>query len=131
MYLCGSKLLMIKLFVVGFPREMDEMGLAQMFGPHGDIDILTIVRDKMTRQSKGFGFIHMKTAEGAQAAIEALDGLTIGDRQLEVRIAEDKPASAPKFKPQKRFSPQPNRYSASSGQNNTNDFKKKRPRLSK
>ncbi|TWR24610.1 hypothetical protein FPZ42_16060 [Mucilaginibacter achroorhodeus] len=100
---------MTKLFVVGFPREMDEMSLAQLFGPHGDIDILTIVRDKFTKQSKGFGFIHMKDAEGAQMAIEALDGKEFGDRKLEVRIAEEKPAPVNGNRaPQKRFPPRTN-----------------------
>ncbi|QXV65279.1 hypothetical protein INP83_19745 [Mucilaginibacter sp. 21P] len=100
---------MTKLFVVGFPREMDEMSLAQLFGPHGDIDILTIVRDKFTKQSKGFGFIHMKDAEGAQMAIEALDGKEFGDRKLEVRIAEEKPAPVNGNRAsQKRFPPRTN-----------------------
>ena len=107
---------MTKLFVVGFPREMDEMALAQLFGPHGDIDILTIVRDKFTKQSKGFGFIHMKDAEGAQLAIEALDGKEFGDRKLEVRIAEDKPAPVNGNRaPQKRFPPRNNNYGNNSG----------------
>ena len=107
---------MTKLFVVGFPREMDEMTLAQLFGPHGDIDILTIVRDKFTKQSKGFGFIHMKDAEGAQLAIEALDGKEFGDRKLEVRIAEDKPAPVNGNRaPQKRFPPRNNSYGNSGG----------------
>jgi RNA recognition motif-containing protein len=118
-------LLMIKLFVVGFPREMDEMQLAQLFGPHGDIELLTIVRDKFTQHSKGFGFVQMKDAEGAQLAIEALDGMTFGDRKLEVRIAEEKtlpspirrPVSMPRYQPKQ---PQPIAVE-----------KKKRPRLSK
>ncbi|MBD1384375.1 RNA-binding protein [Mucilaginibacter rigui] len=118
---------MIKLFVVGFPREMDEMQLAQLFGPHGDIELLTIVRDKFTLQSKGFGFVQMKDMEGAQLAIEALDGMAFGDRTLEVRIAEDKPAPAPSRRPaamprynQQQQPPKP-----------VLAEKKKRPRLSK
>lgn len=81
---------MIKLFVVGFPREMDEIQLAQLFAPYGDVDLLTIVRDKLTQLSKGFGFVHMRDAEGAKAAIEALNGTAIGDRTLEVRLADEK-----------------------------------------
>jgi RNA recognition motif-containing protein len=80
---------MTKLFAVGFPREMDEMQLAQLFGPYGDIILLTIARDKISGKSKGFGFIQMDDA-GARQAIDALNGHAFGDRQLEVRIAEDK-----------------------------------------
>jgi RNA recognition motif-containing protein len=129
-----SILLMIKLFVVGFPREMDEMQLAQLFGPHGDIELLTIVRDKLTRNSKGFGFIQMKDAEGAQLAIEALDGMTFGDRTLEVRVAEDKPATAPPRRPSSapRYQQQASRYPPQQQQERPMVAeKKKRPRLSK
>jgi RNA recognition motif-containing protein len=108
---------MTKLFAVGFPRNLDEMQLAQIFAPYGDIELLTIVRDKFTLESKGFGFIHMKTAAGAQEAIQALNGTTFGDRQMEVRLADDKePTPAkPIYKPvAKTKIPEP---------------KKKRPRL--
>ena len=37
---------MNKLFVVGLPRNMEEMELAQILAPYGDIRLLTIVRDK-------------------------------------------------------------------------------------
>ncbi|MES2061210.1 MAG: RNA-binding protein [Bacteroidota bacterium] len=117
---------MIKLFVVGFPREMDEMQLAQLFGPHGDIELLTIVRDKFTQHSKGFGFVQMKDMEGAQLAIEALDGMAFGDRTLEVRIAEDKPAPVPPVRrpvAMPRHQQQPPQPIAVE--------KKKRPRLSR
>jgi RNA recognition motif-containing protein len=77
---------MTKLFAVGFPRTIDEIGLAQLFAPYGDIELLTIIRDKFTLESKGFGFIHMKTATGAQEAIHALNGTNFGDRQMEVRL---------------------------------------------
>jgi len=81
---------MIKLFVVGFPREMDEIQLAQLFGPYGDIQLLTIARDKISGKSKGFGFIQMNDVKDANKAIEGLNGYAFGDRKLEVRIAEEK-----------------------------------------
>lgn len=108
---------MTKLFAVGFPRDLDEMQLAQLFAPYGDIELLTIVRDKLTLESKGFGFVHMKTATGAQEAVQALNGTTFGDRQMEVRFTEDKeaPPAKPLYKAvQKTKIPEP---------------KKKRPRL--
>ncbi|HZY39391.1 MAG TPA: RNA-binding protein [Mucilaginibacter sp.] len=106
---------MIKLFVVGFPREMDEMELAQLFAPYGDIKLLTIARDQIGGKSKGFGFIQIDD-EGAKQAINALDGYNFGDRKLEVRIAGDKnqPAQKPLFNAGPR---QP--------------IKKKRPRISR
>ena len=110
---------MTKLFAVGFPRTLDEMQLAQLFAPYGDIELLTIVRDKLTLESKGFGFIHMKTETGAQEAMQALNGTTFGDRQMEVRLAEDKePAPA---KPLYRSVPKPGATAQ----------KKKRPRITR
>jgi RNA recognition motif-containing protein len=116
---------MTKLFVVGFPRNMDEIQLAQLFGPYGDIDLLTIVRDKFNGESKGFGFIQMKNPEGASLAIEALDGHPFGDRKMEVRIAVDKeePAKRPAVIQRK-----PATYLPKSDHTYV---KKKRPRLSK
>ena len=110
---------MTKLFVVGFPRSMDEMQLAQLFGPYGDIELLTIVRDQFTRESKSFGFVHMKTEEGAFEAIQALNGKTFGDRHMEVRLAEEK--QVPAIKPKRiKYEPVPKTNLAQ---------KKKRPRL--
>jgi len=111
---------MTKLFAVGFPRNFDEMQLAQLFAPYGDIELLTIVSDKFTFESKGFGFIHMKTETAALDAIQALNGTTIGDRQLEVRFAEEKEKKAP-AKP--IYKPAPKIGAVIE--------KKKRPRLSK
>jgi len=112
-YLC----VMTKLFAVGFPRTLDEIQIAQLFGPYGDIELITIMRDKFTGESKGFGFIHMKTETGALEAIQALNGKTFGDRQMEVRLAEEKEAAPakPVYKPVPKTNNPPQ--------------KKKRPRL--
>jgi len=112
---------MTKLFAVGFPREMDEMQLAQLFGPYGDIHLLTIARDKMSGKSKGFGFIQMDE-EGAQDAIEALNGYAFGTRLLEVRVAEDnqQPVRKPAFKPKSNFD-----------QSVSQPVRKKRPRITR
>lgn len=93
---------MIKLFVGGFPMNITEMELVMMFGLHGDVSTIKIVRDKKTGICKGYAFLEMKDKDGAERAVEALDGSYIGDRMLSVNITEDKPAAqarkpAPKF----------------------------------
>ena len=104
---------MTKLFATGFPRTLDEMQLAQLFDPFGDVELITIVCDKFTRESKGIGFIHMKDENGALQAMQALNGKAFGDREMKIRLVEDKePAPA---KPVSKTSTVP--------------FKKKRPRL--
>ncbi|PJJ84644.1 RNA recognition motif domain-containing protein [Mucilaginibacter auburnensis] len=89
----------VKLFVGGFPLEIDELELAKLFGPHGDISTIKIVRDKKTRICKGYAFIEMSDRTGAEAAAEALDGADMNGKQLTVKINEEtavKPAYAPK-----------------------------------
>ncbi|WP_460678960.1 RNA recognition motif domain-containing protein [Mucilaginibacter koreensis] len=91
---------LVKLFVGGFPLEIDEMELAKLFAPYGDISTIKIVRDKKTRICKGYAFIEMNDRKGAEAAAEALDGTDMNGKQLTVKINEDtaaKPSYAPKF----------------------------------
>jgi RNA recognition motif-containing protein len=114
---------MSKLFAVGFPRDFDELQLAQLFAPYGDIELLTIVRDRTNGESKGYGFIHMKTETGAGAAIQALNGHPFGDRQMEVRLADEKPV------PVRRPVTKPKYVPVRPG--GENPLKKKRPRLSR
>src|ERR1700742_2866664 len=92
---------MIKLFIGGFPLDMDEMGLAQLIAPHGNIEVIKIVRDKKTRIAKGYAFVEMATEDDAVAVMAALDGEPIGDRQLSVKLAAVEPVSpAPRYEKQ-------------------------------
>ncbi|WP_186461749.1 RNA recognition motif domain-containing protein [Mucilaginibacter pallidiroseus] len=95
---------LVKLFVGGFPLEIDELELAKLFAPHGDISTIKIVRDKKTRICKGYAFIEMNDRQGAEAAVEALDGTDMNGKQLTVKINEE-PAAKPSYAP-KAFAPQ-------------------------
>jgi RNA recognition motif-containing protein len=87
---------MIKLFVGGFPLDITELELVMLVSPHGDVDTIKIVRDKKTGTCKGYAFLEMTDKDGAERAVEALDGTAIGDRMLSVKITEDKPVPAKK-----------------------------------
>jgi len=93
---------MTKLFVVGFPRDMDQTELLELFSLHGLVDLVTIVTDKDTGQSLGYGFIHMNDQAGASRAITALNGAEIDDRTISVRVADDKSQPAPPIVKKKR-----------------------------
>jgi RNA recognition motif-containing protein len=82
---------MIKIFFGGFPLEFTELDIAMLVGMHGDISTIKIVRDKKTRICKGYAFVEMTTKEGAQRAVEELDGTKVKGRVLNVKIREDKP----------------------------------------
>lgn len=86
---------MVKLFIVGIPRDMEETELLEIFSAYGQVDSV-IITDKETGKSQGYGFIEMTDQMGADRAITAMDGATIDDRQISVRVADDKRAAPEK-----------------------------------
>lgn len=85
---------MTKLFVGGLPYSIDNNKLNEMFAAFGQVISATVIMDKFTNQSKGFGFVEMANDEDAQKAIKALDGSDYEGRRLGVSVAkprEDKP----------------------------------------
>lgn len=117
---------MIKLFVGGFPMNITELELVMLFGSHGDVSTIKIVRDKKTGNCKGYAFLEMKDEEGAARAVEALDGSYIGERLLSVKVTEEKQAPVKRASPQfkSNFSSQPSYSKVERG----GELKKKRPR---
>jgi len=85
---------LIKLFVGGFPLEIEEIELAKLFAPHGDISTIKIVRDKKTKLCKGYAFIEMNDRAGAEAAAEALNGTMLDGKELTVNINEEPAANS-------------------------------------
>jgi len=118
---------MTKLFVVGFPRDMDKAELLEIFSLHGLVDLITIITDKETGVSQGYGFVHMNDEAGAKRAIAALNGAEIDDRQLSVRIADVK--NEPAAPAQPAYKPvTPSYKAANNGYKGAAPAKKKRPR---
>lgn len=71
--------------------RMDDDELSAAFEPYGQVDSARIIVDRDTGRSKGFGFVEMANREEALAAIEALNGTSIGDRNMTVNEARPKP----------------------------------------
>lgn len=83
-----------KLFVGNVPYQITEDELKSAFSEAGEVESVAIITDKMTGRPRGFVFVEMATDEGAQKAIEIMDGKEIGGRALNVNIAkprEDRP----------------------------------------
>lgn len=57
---------------------------------YGTVNTVTIVTDQNTGESKCYGFVTMTDQAGAQRAIAALDGSSIGERRINVRLTEEK-----------------------------------------
>lgn len=90
---------MTKLFIGGFPLEMDEIELVQLVAPHADILTIKLVRDRKTRICKGYGFIEVPDETHALSAIAALNGTFIGDRELRLnQVPPEAPKPAPVYR---------------------------------
>src|SRR5215212_2423015 len=61
--------------------------LREIFSQAGEVETATVVEDRDTGRSRGFGFVEMATAEGAAAAIEQFNGKEFGGRALTVNEA--------------------------------------------
>lgn len=69
-------------------RDTTETELLALFREHGDVQYCTLVLDKATGKSKGFGFVEMPRAGEAKAAIKALNYRDIGGNRIRVKKAE-------------------------------------------
>jgi RNA recognition motif-containing protein len=79
-----------RIFVGNLPFSATEDQLRQLFAPHGEVSSVSIVKDKFTDRSRGFAFVEMATAESANAAITALAGHSMDNRQLTINVARER-----------------------------------------
>jgi len=73
-----------KLFVGGIPYSLQQEEMNELFAQCGEVVSATIVRDKFTNQSRGFGFVEMATEEQAEEAIKKLNNTQLGGRTIVV-----------------------------------------------
>jgi len=83
---------MKKIFVGNLAWRASEEDLKKLFEAYGNVLSVKIVNDQYTGKSKGFGFVEMETAEGAQAAIGGLNDKEYEGRNLRVSAAQDRPS---------------------------------------
>lgn len=76
-----------RLFVGGLPFSSTEDELKTLFAQAGTVVSATIIIDKFSGRSKGFGFVEMTTDEEAQKAIETINNTDMGGRKLIVSEA--------------------------------------------
>ena len=77
-----------KLYVGNLTYAVTASDLEQLFGEYGTVESAQVIADRDTGQSKGFGFVEMKTDQEAQAAIAALNGKDMNGRALTVNEAK-------------------------------------------
>ena len=76
-----------KLFVGGLSYETTEATLKDTFAQAGTVESATIIIDKMSGRSKGFGFVEMSTEDEAKKAVEMFNGKDLDGRNVTVNEA--------------------------------------------
>ena len=82
---------MNKLYVGNLPFSATDSEVEALFAQHGTVSSVALINDRETGRPRGFGFVEMSDADGAQKAIAGLNGHEMGGRALRVNMAEDKP----------------------------------------
>ena len=81
----------MKILIRNLARTTTETELRAMFEEHGTVQSCTLVIDKDTHLSKGFGFVEMPKPGEAKVAIKLLNGQEVDGSKIRVKKAETKP----------------------------------------
>ncbi len=76
-----------KIYVGGLPYSVSEQDLTDMFAAYGTVESARVITDKITGQSRGFGFVEMSSEGEAKNAIAALNSTELKGRTLIVNEA--------------------------------------------
>ena len=80
-----------KIYVGNMSYSTTDNSLRELFSRSGEVVSATVIIDRATGQSKGFGFVEMGTDDEASSAIAATNGIDFEGRKLRVNEALDKP----------------------------------------
>ena len=83
----------MRLYVGGLPYQTTEQELVDLFQQSGNVTLATVIIDRATGRSKGFGFVEMSNDQEAQSAIERFNGTSMGNRTITVNEARERPAA--------------------------------------
>ena len=86
----------MNIFVGNLAFNATEDDVRQLFEVYGEVDTVRLVTDQYTGRARGFGFVEMPNSHEAQAAIEGLQGKSLGGRTLTVNEAKPR---APRREP--------------------------------
>jgi RNA recognition motif-containing protein len=98
----------MKVYVGNLPFSVDSEKLKELFASYGEIEEATVISDKFSQRSKGFGFVTFKDEESAKKAIAEMNDKDVEGRKLKVNEAKPFDPDAPRkprgnFNQQRRF----------------------------
>jgi RNA recognition motif-containing protein len=109
----------MNIYVSNLSFNVKDEDLREVFAPFGEVTSAKVIMDKMTNQSRGFGFVEMSDDTASKKAVAELDGTNLDNRTIKVmeaRPKEDRPAR----------SNNPFRNNNDGGYNNSNSYNKNR-----
>jgi RNA recognition motif-containing protein len=80
----------MNIYVSNLSFNVKDEDLREFFAPYGEVTSAKVILDRMTNQSRGFGFIEMPDEEASKKAIAELDGATVENRTIKVNEARPK-----------------------------------------
>lgn len=92
----------MKLYVGNLPYTVDEEALKSMFSEYG-VEEVSLIKDKFTGRSKGFGFVTIEKDETAKKAIADFNGKEIEGRELKVSEARPMEERSSSDRPRRDF----------------------------
>lgn len=78
------------LFVAGLDFAITDNNLKELFSEYGTVESAKVITDRYSGQSRGFAFVEMSSQEEAQKCIQNLNNTTVKNRQIIVKIKQDK-----------------------------------------
>ncbi len=81
---------MFRIYVGNLSFDTTDESLSDLFSEHGSVNSASVITDRITGRSRGFGFVEMNDAGEAKAAMEALDGKDVDGRSLKVSEARER-----------------------------------------
>ena len=86
----------MEIYVGNLPWSISDQELTDAFGAYGNVEKASIISDRDSGRSKGFGFVTMNDADEANKAIEAMNGSDMGGRNLKVNEARPREERPPR-----------------------------------
>jgi RNA recognition motif-containing protein len=81
---------MVRIYVGNLSFQITDESLGGLFSEHGSVNSASVITDRITGRSRGFGFVEMNDAGEGKAAMDALDGKEVDGRSLKVSEARER-----------------------------------------
>ncbi|AGA90313.1 RRM domain-containing RNA-binding protein [Thioflavicoccus mobilis 8321] len=88
----------MNIYVGNLPYNVKDADLRETFSRFGEVSQVTVIMDRLTGESKGFGFVEMSSNSQADAAIKGLNGTDLNGRNITVNQAKPKSDSSSRGK---------------------------------